>query len=158
MRMSNLTADPVSCSLRVTPTMTLRITNSQNGAYFDSYEYEGIGENISGSTIDIASLVNVGYSTVKLIGAIAASGLTVGNLYSVYNLVVTLTKATSGTRKTYDSINYPLSSSKGYAYQFSAATPFAIRLKSDVAQMGMGLTGDSAGTAKFSAALTWAAS
>lgn len=44
------------------------------------------------------------------------------------------------------------------AYKFSVATPFAIRYTSDVAQMGMGITGDTAGTATFSAALTWAAS
>lgn len=42
--------------------------------------------------------------------------------------------------------------------KFSVATPFAIRYASDVAQMGMSLTGDTAGTAKFSAELTWAAS
>lgn len=150
--------DPVSCSLKVTPTMTLRITNSKNGAYFDSYEYEGTGENISGSTIDIASMVNIGYSTAKIIGTVAATGLTAGNLFSVYNLVVNLIKTTSGTRKAYDSINYPLSSSRGYTYKFSVATPFAIRYTSDVAQMGMGITGDTAGTATFSAALTWAAS
>lgn len=150
--------DPVPCSLRVTPTMTLRISDAKSGVYFDSYEYEGKGENISGSTINIASMVDIGYSAVKLIGTIASTGLTAGNLYSVYNLAVNLIKETSGTRKTYDSINYPLSDSRGYTYKFSVATPFAIRYATDVAQMGMGLTGDTAGTAKFSAALTWAAS
>lgn len=150
--------DPVSCSLRVTPTMALRITNSTNGAYFDSYEYEGTGENISGSTIDIASMVNIGYSATKIIGSVVASGLTAGNLFSVYNLVVNLIKTTNGTRKAYDSINYPLSSSRGYTYKFSVATPFAIRYTADVAQMGMGITGDTSGRATFSAALTWAVS
>lgn len=150
--------DPVPCSLRVTPTMTIRISDAKSGVYFDSYEYEGTGENISGTTINIASMVNIGYSAVKLAGTITASGLTPGNLYSVYSLAVNLNKTTSGSRKTYDSINYPLSDSRGYTYKFSVATPFAIRYASDVAQMGMGLTGDTAGTAKFSAELTWAAS
>lgn len=150
--------DRVPCSLKVTPTMTLRMTNSSNGAYFDSYEYEGTGENISGTIIDIASMVNIGYSTAKIIGAVAETGLTAGNLFSVYNLAVTLVKTTSGSRKTYNSINYPLSSGNGYTYKFSVATPFAIRYEADVAQMGMGITGDTAGTARFSAALKWAAS
>ena len=150
--------DRVPCSLKVTPTMTLSMTNSSNGAYFDSYEYEGTGENISGNTIDIASMVNIGYSTAKIVGSVATTGLTPGNLFSAYNLVVNLIKTTSGSRKSYDSINYPLSGSNKYTYKFSVATPFAIRYAGDNAQMGMGVTGDSGGTARFSAALTWAAS
>lgn len=150
--------DTAPCSLKVTPTMTLRISNSSNGAYFDSYEHEGTGENISGSTIDIASMVKIGYSASKIVGTVTAAGLSSGTLFSVFNLAVNLIKTTSGTRKSYDSINYPLSSGKAYTYSFSVETPFAIRYASDVAQMGMGITGDTAGTARFIAAITWAAS
>lgn len=63
--------DRVKCSLKVTPDMTARITNTgAKSLYFDSYEFRGVGENIS-SSVDMSKIVQLGYQTTKAVGALA---------------------------------------------------------------------------------------
>ena len=149
--------DRVKCSLKVTPDMTARITNTgTKSLYFDSYEFRGVGENIS-SSVDMSKIVQLGYQTTKAVGALAG-GLTTSTLYGAYQAALSLVKASSGSRKSYSTDLYPLSNSGKYPYMFTTPTPFAVKLAEDYATMELGLLGDRTSTTKFSVALTWTAS
>lgn len=149
--------DKVKCSLKVTPDMTARITNTGSKSLcFDSYEFRGIGENIS-SSVDMSKIVQLGYQTKEAVGALAG-GLTTSTLYGAYQAGLNLVKASSGSRKSYSTDLYPLSDKGKYPYMFTTPTPFAVKLAEDYATMELGLLGDRTSTTKFSVAFTWTAS
>lgn len=149
--------DRVKCSLKVTPEMTTRITNTgAQSLQFDSYEFRGTGEDIK-KNLDISKIVQLGYQTTKAIGALAG-GLTTATLYAAYQASLDLVRASAGSRKSYSTDLYPLAQNGKYPYMFTTPTPFALKLASDYATMELGLLGTRTATTKFSVALKWTAS
>lgn len=149
--------DRAKCSLKVTPDMTVRITNTgTKSLYFDSYEFRGVGENIS-KKIDMSKIVQLGYQTTKAIGALT-TGLTTSTLYGVYQATLSLVKESNGSRKSYSTDIYPLAQNGKYPYVFTTPTPFAVKLAEDFATMELGLLGSRTSTTKFSVSLKWTAS
>lgn len=149
--------DRVKCSLKVTPNMTVKITNTgSKSLYFDSYEFKGIGESIK-TNIDMSKIVQLGYQTTKAVGALA-SGLTISTLYGVYQNMLSLLKASSSSRTNYNTDIYPLVQNGKYPYLLTTPAPFAIKLAEDFVTMELGICGSRTSTTKFSVAFQWTAS
>lgn len=145
-----------SAKMKITPTMAIRVTNSGTGIYFDSYKFEGLGEDTSRTSL--GALVGVAYAGKRLIGAIASSTLSVGTIYGLCKASVNLLKTATPTRKSYSTIPEPLYSSNYYLYKFETPTPYSMRLKSDISTMQLGITGNVNSSTKYNVYYGWAVS
>lgn len=149
--------DITTSRLKIAPTMAIRVTNSGNGIYFDSYEFRGLGEDTS-SSLSLGKIVSVGYTATKMVGAISSSALSVGTIYNLFNLTMDLAKSTSSARKSYLTDIKPLSSSSKYLYKFETPVPYPIRVNGDYATMELGITGTLTSSTKYNAYYGWTVS
>ena len=130
--------DISSAKMKITPTAAIRVTQSPNGLYFDSYEFRGKGDDTSKTSM--GRIVEIAFLAKKAIGTVSASALTVGTIYSAFGEIVNLSKTNQSTRKNYLTDLIPLSSSKRYIYKFETPAPFPLRLAEDYTTMELGIT------------------
>lgn len=142
-----------AATMKVKPTMAIRVTNSGNGIYFDSYEFRGLGENTTSTTL--GNIVNVAYTTSKMIGTVASSSLSVGTVLNLFNEALNLTKSTSSNRKSYLTDIKPLSSSNKYLYKFETPVPYSLKLNNDYSTMELGITGTVTSATQYNAYYGW---
>lgn len=143
--------------MKISPTMAIKVTNSGNGIYFDSYEFKGLGEDTSRTSL--GALINIAFSGKRLIGTITSSVLSVGTLLNVCDAAVNLIKhSSSSNRKDYLTDTAPLYNANRYLYKFETPTPFPLRINRDFSTMTLGITGTVTSGTKYNTYYGWTVS
>lgn len=123
-------------SISLQPELSLEMTNTgSNNAYFDAFEVVGKGN--STNTLNVSSLIKLGYNTAL----IATGQLSKGTLKGVLDATLSLVRSKSGSRYNYSCESVPVTnpSKKVWSRQCSMQTTFKLVHVGDFYEMKVGL-------------------